>query len=165
MEFLFMNSDRTLQLLRKEYLGTSLSTLPPEEQTKLLRSHIAVLDVMQAWIKNGGGAMDIINSSDLRTTVNSFLTSCSQMPSSASQDPVVVQLVQAQASALLSLHRTFLNETRRPSILDAGAPVPLGHDPSVPVVVPNVDSVTAQDIVSWLDTSAQAAFGSILEEV
>jgi hypothetical protein len=138
-----------------------------KDEVNITRAQIAVLQVMQEWVRNGGGSLDIINNAELRTTVSAFLTSCNESPVSQSSDPVVFQLAQTHKTLLASFQQTFLTETRRPS-LDAGVPVPSrsnSSNASTQVVVPNPDAVTAQDLVTWLETSAQAAFSSILEEV
>jgi hypothetical protein len=150
--------------LRKEYVNTALT-----DPVAVLRSRIAVLRVMEDWVRLGGGALDALNDPELQATITSFLDQKETLlPISNEIDLVLEDVRQAHGVTFSSFRRTFFACTQCPVVLD-GTTQTDGITSSVPNggarELPDFDTMTPQDLIQFIDACGRATLSKILKEV
>jgi hypothetical protein len=163
------HSHNFLQLLRKEYIGVPVT---PETSPMVegLRVRTAVLGVIDSWIRVGGGALDILNNIELRTTVAAFLSSdIHAVSAEETEEYEVAELHTTYTSALDSLHLLVRTHLPRPPIHDDSPAGDGSGDVSESVSgvrgLPNIDAISVQALVDQIDLFAQTVLSPVLEEV
>lgn len=114
----------------------------------------------------GGGAQDVLDDAELHAAINSFLHSSvdHHLPATQSGDTDVRSGLEQLSKSRRGFERTFEAQTRRPAVrpdtLGETAPLgDLGRD------LPNIDSLTSEELVNHLDAMATAASSIVVDEV
>ncbi|OAX35708.1 hypothetical protein K503DRAFT_868067 [Rhizopogon vinicolor AM-OR11-026] len=158
------------ELLRKRFLGSRAST-PPSSSSSLhvIQFRAEVLETVKEWITSGGGAQDCLDNVQLFEAVQSFLESpldrSSFDPASADENDVN-QAWDALDGARQTTLTAFKAHTRRPpSVFLAPRPSntpararSFGNQP------PDLDEISAEELVENLNAMGAAAFSNISEE-
>jgi hypothetical protein len=130
-----------------------------------------VIDIMNEWIFQGGGAQDVLDDANLYNAIHSFLNNSVQhtAPSSSAFDNSTVQQAwRAYERSRISFTSSFVCQTMRPTCRDLSAlksPISniksrnLGKDP------PDIDRMDPEQLVDTLDAMAAATFSNVSEEV
>jgi len=131
-----------------------------------------VLETVKDWVTSGGGAQDCLDNAQLFEAVQSFLESPLERPSfdpSSTDENDVNQawdVLDGTRQTTLTAFRahtrrpssSFLHTTARPSNPSA-RPRSFGNQP------PDLDKISAEDLVETLNAMGSAAFSNISEEV
>jgi hypothetical protein len=125
---------------------------------------------MEDWIRFGGGALDVLNNSELQTTVAAFLDADSHTAPDTEDESSDKQLHASYNAAVVSLRSTFKTCSQRPPLHDDS----LGQNgdsynvPARPVdtrSLSDFDALTAEDLVDHLDSLGQTVLNTVLEDV
>jgi GTPase-activating protein BEM2 len=156
---------RQRQLLRKRYINASHQDAPfPGYTLGATRIRSAILLTIKEWIVQGDGSQDILDDSQLFDALWTFLKSPPHPSPAASLEP------EEQSSEDLDQIRNSLlavinSHIQRPPIRSnpitklSSNGTGFGRDP------PDIDLITAEQLVDNFDAIASAAFSSINEEV
>ena len=161
----------TLQLLRKRYVSASSANLSsPASLVQVARVRGDIIEVLNEWLKSGGGSQDLLDDSALYLAIKSFLDSSSDhaMPESQHKgDAEVTESWAGLKSRISNLTTLFTSQTLRPSI--PAAPAQDKKKTSSGVLVfadlPDLDRMRPEDLVNDLNAMASAAFRNITEDV
>ena len=160
-----------LQLLRKRYVSASNTNLSSPANL----AHVAcvrgeIIEVLNEWLRSGGGSQDLLDDSALYLAVKSFLENPSDhaMPESQHRgDPEVIESWTGLKGRINNLSTLFPSQTLRPSI----PKTPVQHQKTtssgvlVFVDVPELDRMTPEGLVNELNAMASAAFRNVTEDV
>ena len=130
---------------------------------------------MKEWVSAGGGAQDIVDDSQLLHAMQTFLDSPTDHlvhGLSDVADNIIQQALETLKELRRSLRRTIQSCTMRPP-RSAHGPVPRPTASATESRVrnlstrepPDVDRVSAEELVDNLDGMACAAFSNVTEEV
>ena len=153
-------------------------TLPAEEAEQVLRARQAVIRTIAEWTHTGGGAQDALDDPELYAAIHSFLsesneqdfTLASSTDSTAETEEnheVVRALAKTCETERETLLESFTAQTRRPTARQ----VPVRGVSNVTIMhnfgirPPNLEEISAMDLVNNLDAMASAAFRSVNQEV
>jgi hypothetical protein len=137
----------------------------------LIRIRSQVIDTMNEWMFQGGGAQDVLDDANLYGAIRSYLDDNLQhtAPSSSAFDNSTVQEAwRAYEKSRRSFTSSFISQTMRPTSRDVSAFKPpvsttktrnMGREP------PDIDRMDPEQLVESLDTMAAAAFSNVSEEV
>ena len=161
----------TLQLLRKRYVSASSANLSsPASLVQVARVRGDIIEVLNEWLRNGGGSQDLLDDGALYLAIKSFLESSSDhaMPESQHKgDAEVTESWAGLKSRISSLTTLFTSQTLRPSI--PATPAQDKKKTSSGVLVfadlPDLDRMMPEDLVNDLNAMATAAFRNITEDV
>ena len=164
--------DAPFQLMQKRYTGprSPRQSLSVQECLDFIHRRSQVIDVMGEWMFQGGGAQDVLDDVQLFNTVYSFLNTPSNhlLQSSVLDEPKVHQAWDVLQQRRNSLASSFNSQTMRPASRDTSnvkLPISnlkarnLGKEP------PDIDRISAEQLVENLDAMAAAAFSNVSEEV
>lgn len=155
--------------MRKRFLAGGVNHESPsfENISSIVRTRSQIFDTMTKWITQGGGAQDALDDPALYAAVLDFLKRPTEpIPDDAEgsvkhgltllDDMRKVLLATFTAQTLRPLARTTLvtDHKRSRSIVHA-----YGAEP------PDIDKVTAEELVNNLDAMAGAAFRNVVQEV
>ena len=137
-----------------------------EELPSLIHLRIAVLATLSDWMRVGGGAQDILDDAELHAAMNSFLHSSvdHHLPTAQSDYTNARSALEQLSKSRRGFERTFDAQTRRPSVRSdtVGETAPLGD---LGRELPNIDSLTSEELVNHLDAMATAASSIVVDEV
>ena len=161
----------TLQLLRKRYVSASnVNLTSPASLVHVARVRGEVIDVLNEWLRNGGGSQDLLDDSALYLAVKSFLENPSDhvMPESQYKgDAEVIESWEGLKGRMSSFSTLFTSQTLRPSI--PKTPAQKHKTSSSGVVIfadlPDFDRMTPDQLVNDLNVMASAAYRNITEDV
>ena len=130
-----------------------------------------ILEVIIDWLRDGGGAQDILDNTALYHAVGSFLTSASDLispPPSLKDDPAVSDIYTNLSETLATLNSLFTSQTMRPYIhplfsQDGTSSTVESHN--FGREAPDLDTIQPEELVDNLDAMAAAAFRNVTEEV
>jgi hypothetical protein len=132
-----------------------------------IRIRSQVIDALNEWIYQGGGAQDCLDDAQLFNAMHSFLNN--DIPAVPALDDLGVQQAwTAYEQGRKSLAASFASQTMRPTCRDMSAFKPpignsktrnLGREP------PDIDRIDPEQLVDNLDAMAAAAFSNVSEEV
>lgn len=137
-----------------------------DELLPLIRTRLAVLSVLREWIRDGGGAQDVLDDAQLHDVLKSFVFSGvdHHLPSPPEAEEDDVQAGQDKlVSSLEGFKRTFEAQIRRPTMRHESSRTSLqgtnlGRD------LPDIDSLTSEELVVHLDAMAAAACSVMVDE-
>lgn len=134
-----------------------------------MRKRSEVIQTLSEWITNGGGAQDILDDPQLFNSMKSFLESETDHAMHGITDCDDVDVVNFWSILLeerTSLGRAFHLQSMRPK---ASSPQPRGSAARMRNIssrdAPNLDQVTAEELVEDIDGMAFAAFSTVTDEV
>lgn len=133
-----------------------------------IRGRSKVIDVMNEWVCQGGGAQDVLDDAQLFNVIRSFLDNDVTPAIPTLDDSGVQQAWNAFEQSIKFLASSFTSQIMRPTCRDISAfklPIGnsktcnLGRDP------PDIDRIDPEQLVDNLDAMAAAAFSNVSEEV
>lgn len=153
-------------------------TLPSEEAEQVLRARQAVVRTIAEWIHTGGGAQDALDDPELYAAIHAFLSgpteqdftltpSTESLAESEESHEAVKALARTCDTERKTLLESFTAQTMRPTARQ----VPVRGVSNVTIMhnfgtrVPNLEEMSAMDLVNNLDAMASAAFRSVNQEV
>ena len=162
-----------MQLLRKRFMGSRPSNnTPGNAPIHVVQYRSEIFGSIKEWITAGGGAQDCLDEVQLYELVRGFLEA--PLDRSVADCPVAdddSELVQAwdeleeTRKATLS---TFMSQTMRPPALALAVLRTSGtvsQTRSFGNQAPDLDRITAEDLVENLNAMGYAAFSNVSEEV
>ncbi|KAG0703340.1 hypothetical protein DFH29DRAFT_1079014 [Suillus ampliporus] len=159
------------ELLRKRFLGSRPSSQPSSSSSlHVIQFRSEVLETIKDWITSGGGAQDCLDDVQLFEGVQSFLESPldrSSFDASAADDNGVGQAWDALDSTRQTTLTAFTAHTRRPPSIVLPNARPLNSTPRVRSFgnqSPDLDEISADELVENLNAMGGAAFSNISEE-
>ncbi len=161
------------QLLRKRYVSAQQPgrALTPDEISHVVRLRMEVLDTLNEWINQGGGAQDAIDDGALYEAILTFLTQPTERklsessPESESGASQATKALEASRTALLAC---FRSQTLRPVPRTPPTPEPTNDGvamQSYSSELPDIDQVDAEELVANLNAMASATFRNVTQEV
>jgi hypothetical protein len=163
------------ELLRKRYLQIRPRGPVPAvaEYLYAAGSRTEVLDCIKDWLTRGGGAQDILDDPDLRSAVRSFLDNSTDhviLQSANADDPGVQEAWSTLTDVRCSLRRTFESHTMRPpppfpSLNHSTVNGQRSRPQNQTREPPDIDDITAEELVDNFDAMACAALSNLTEEV
>jgi hypothetical protein len=161
-----------VQLLRKLYVNSQPRDCSPSvpEYISLIAARSEVLAIIKEWFNTGGGAQDALDDPQLCNTVQSFLDSTAThaiLETSTFQDPSIGNAWRNLEQTIYLLTRSFNAQTQRPTRPGHFVkPSPLrSRSGNGGKEAPDVDRISAEELVDNLDDMASAAFSNVTEEV
>jgi hypothetical protein len=160
-----------LQLLRKRYVSASNANLSsPASLVQVARVRGDIIEVLNEWLRSGGGSQDLLDDSALYLAIKAFLESSSdhEVPESQHKDDAeVTESWAGLKSRISNVAALFTSQTLRPSIPATPARDRKKASSGVLVLADllDLDSVTPEDLVNDLNAMASAAFRNITEDV
>ncbi|KAF9222356.1 hypothetical protein BS17DRAFT_838369 [Gyrodon lividus] len=160
------------ELLRKRFVGSRPSSHPSTSgPVHVVRYRSEILGAVKEWVTSGGGAQDCLDDSQLYETVRTFLEAPldRSMPdfTSSDDDTELLQAWDGLEATRKDTLSTFISYTMRPPTLAVATLRPSGvssHVRNFGNQSPDIDLITAEDLVDNLDAMGFAAFSNILEE-
>ncbi|KIJ66150.1 hypothetical protein HYDPIDRAFT_187160 [Hydnomerulius pinastri MD-312] len=160
------------ELLRKRFVGSRPSSNPATSgPIHVLRYRSEILGAMKEWVTTGGGAQDCLDDGQLYETVRVFLEAPldRSMPDVTPGDDDVElskawDMLEETKKDTLS---TFISHTMRPPTLAVATIRPVGvgtHSRSFGNQAPDIDHISAEDLVDNLNAMGFAAFSNVSEE-
>ncbi|KAG6382111.1 hypothetical protein JVT61DRAFT_754 [Boletus reticuloceps] len=160
------------ELLRKRFVGSRPSSnTSTNAPIHVVQYRSEILGAMKEWITTGGGAQDCLDEVQLYETVRAFLEAPldRSVPDCAPADD---DAELAQAWDELEVTRkdtlsTFISHTLRPPALAVAVLRSAGTLPQIRSFgnqAPDLDRVTAEDLVENLNAMSYAAFSNVSEE-
>lgn len=159
------------ELLRKRFLSSRPSSQPSANSyIHVIQFRSEVLEAIKDWITSGGGAQDCLDDVQLFEAVRSFLDrpfdrSSFDAPTTVEND--VVQAWDALDSARQITHTAFTTQTQRPPSVFLANARPLKSTPrarSFGNQPPDLDAISADELVENLNAMGAAALSNISEE-
>ncbi|KAI6115749.1 hypothetical protein EDD16DRAFT_1863761, partial [Pisolithus croceorrhizus] len=160
------------ELLSKRFVcsrPSSNSSSSGPVQVLLYRSEI--LATVKEWVTTGGGAQDCLDDTSLYEIARTFLekpldrSELDSLPSN--EDSELLQAWTALEAMKSDTLANFISHTLRPPALVATNPRPVtafGHPRTFGSQVPDIDRVSAEDLVDNLNAMGVAAFNNVTEE-
>ncbi|KAG2153395.1 hypothetical protein DEU56DRAFT_727081 [Suillus clintonianus] len=159
------------ELLRKRFLGSRPSSQPSSTSSlHVIQFRSEVLEAIKDWITSGGGAQDCLDDVQLFEAVRSFLESPldrASLDASTMDGNDVRQAWDALDSARQMTLAAFTAQTRRPPSAYLANARPLNSTPRVRSFgnqSPDVDAISADELVENLNAMGSAALSNISEE-
>ncbi|KAF4562974.1 rho GTPase-activating protein [Pleurotus pulmonarius] len=156
------------ELLRKLYISFQPQTHEAKDYFVPIRKRSEVIQTLSKWITDGGGAQDILDDPQLFNSMKSFLeseTDHTMNGISNCDDGDVANSWSSLLEERTSLGRDFHLQSMRPK---ACSPQPRGSVARMRNVSsrepPNLDQVTAEELVEDIDGMAFAAFSTVTDE-
>ncbi|KDQ28454.1 hypothetical protein PLEOSDRAFT_1077284 [Pleurotus ostreatus PC15] len=156
------------ELLRKLYISFQPQTHEAKDYFVPMRKRSEVIQTLSEWITNGGGAQDILDDPQLFNSMKSFLESEIDHAMNGITECDDVDVVNSWSILLeerTSLGRAFHLQSMRPKAL---SPQPRGSAARMRNIssrdAPNLDQVTAEELVEDIDGMAFAAFSTVTDE-
>ena len=161
------------QFLRKRYLSARVKsqTSSPVEMNHVIQSRSELLGTMNDWMTSGGGAQDALDDTQLYDSVRAFLehpTDHQVIDDLAQHNQDIQEAVNMLYNMKLVLQMTFVSQTMRPSTRNVYESDGLMNGPSsgnFGSEPPNIDQLSAEELVNNLDSMASAAFRNVSQEV
>ena len=161
-----------MQLLRKRYVSASNANLSsPASLVQVARVRGDIIEVLNEWLRSGGGSQDLLDDSALYLAIKSFLESSSDHAIPESQHKGDAEVTESWAglkSRISNLTTLFTSQTLRPSLPATPAQDKKKKTSSGVLVftdLPDLDRMTPEDLVYDLNAMASAAFQNITEDV
>lgn len=159
-----------MQLLRKLYVRSQPQSSSPAVGEYLVVTHdrSEVLATLREWLTNGGGAQDALDDSRLFAAWTSFCedsTDHAVVPSLNFQEPAVRQAWRALQQAKDGLRSLFTSYTKRPPRGVCKQPAGNARARKVVQDADDVDAMSPEQLVEYLDGMASATFSHVSEEV
>lgn len=160
-----------LKLLRKRYVSASNTNISsPSSLAQVAHVRGDIIEVLNEWLRSGGGSQDILDDGSLYLAIKSFLESPPDhvMPESQYEaDAEVIKSWTNLKDRINTLSNLFTSQTLRPSTPKASA---LDHKttPSGVLIfadLPDFDRMSPEGLVNELNNMAAAAIRNITEEV
>lgn len=138
---------------------------------QVLRYQSEILATVKEWVTTGGGGQDCLDDTSLYETARTFLekpldrSELDSLPTN--EDPELLQAWKALETMKNETLATFISHTLRPPALVAANPRPVntfGQSRTFGSQVPDVDHVSAEDLVDNLNAMGLAAFSNVTEE-
>ncbi|KAG1740823.1 uncharacterized protein EDB91DRAFT_1053018 [Suillus paluster] len=159
------------ELLRKRFLGSRPSSQPSSNSSlHVIHFRSEVLDTMKDWITSGGGAQDCLDDVQLFEAVRSFLESPldrSSFDASTADDNDFGQAWDALNNTRQTTLTAFAAHSQRPPSIFLGNARPLNSTPrtrSFGNQPPDLNEISAEELVENLNAMVSAAFSNISEE-
>ncbi|KAG2347597.1 hypothetical protein BDR05DRAFT_927537 [Suillus weaverae] len=159
------------ELLRKRFLGSRPSSQPSaNSHLHVIQFRSEVLEAIKDWITSGGGAQDCLDDVRLFEAVRSFLDSPldrSSFDTLTTAENDVSQAWDALDSARQITHTAFTTQTQRPPSAFLASARPLKSIPrarSFGNQPPDLDAISADELVENLNAMGSAALSNISEE-
>jgi GTPase-activating protein BEM2 len=138
-----------------------------------MRARTEVFETINRWIHDGGGAQDALDDAQLYASIISFLDSTTEHcpPSELADDSQVQRAFTTINENRKAVLQSFTHQTMRPLASNistselfpqssqSSQPPSFGSDP------PDIDTITAEELVSNFDAMAAAAFQNVTQEV
>lgn len=136
-----------------------------------IRIRSQVIDTLNEWICQGGGAQDVLDDAQLFNAMHLFIDNDTHhvVPAATALDDVSIQQAWgAYEQGRKLLASSFASQTMRPTCRDISAfKPPIGNSKSWNLGrdAPDIDRVDPEQLVDNLDAMAAAAFSNVSEEV
>jgi GTPase-activating protein BEM2 len=156
-------------LLRKKYLSAQVNTqsTSPSEIATVVRARSEVLETMNRWIHEGGGAQDAL---DYPQLLSSFIAFFSH-PTDHEPPEGLVSDYNIQAGFSLindnrkAVYASFTAQTMRPTVKAMPDSINELTSTSFSPDPPDIDNIEVEELVGNLDAMAAAAFRNVTQEV
>lgn len=161
----------TLQLLRKRYVSASnINLTSPASLVHVARVRGEIIEVLNEWLRSGGGPQDLLDDSALYLAVKSFLENSSDhaMPESQYKgEAEVIESWTGLKGRISNFSTLFSSQTLRPSIPRTPAQEHKATSSGVLIFadLPEFDRMTPDQLVNDLNALASAAYRNITEDV
>ncbi|KAI6007556.1 rho GTPase activating protein 22 [Pisolithus orientalis] len=138
---------------------------------QVLRYQSEILATVKEWVTTGGGGQDCLDDTSLYETARTFLekpldrSELDSLPTN--EDPELLQAWKALETMKNETLATFISHTLRPPALVVANPRPVntfGQSRTFGSQVPDIDHVSAEDLVDNLNAMGLAAFSNVTEE-
>lgn len=136
-----------------------------------MRLRLEVLDTLNEWINQGGGAQDALDDGALYEAILAFLiqpTEWRLSESAPESEASISQATKALEASRTALLASFRSQTLRP-IPRTPATAELTNDnvaiQSYASELPDIDQVDAEELVNNLNAMASATFRNVTQEV
>lgn len=157
-----LNGVLYLQLLRKHYVGAG-GKPEAEELLPLIQTRRAVLRVLRDWLCDGGGAQDVLDDAALHDALNAFIHSGVDHHLPEVEEDAVRSSQAKLAAAREAFRNTFDAQIRRPAMRPEALTGSL-HVSDLGRDLPDVDTLTSEELVTHLDAMAAAACSIMVDE-
>ncbi|KAI1790396.1 hypothetical protein LXA43DRAFT_891223 [Ganoderma leucocontextum] len=168
----FVSTQVLFELLRKRYVGAQQPgrTLTPDEISHVVRLRLEVLDTLNQWINQGGGAQDALDDGALYEAILTFLTQPTEqrlLKSAPEPESGASQAMTALEASRTALLASFRSQTLRPVPRTTTAPEQT--DDNVPIQsysteLPDIDHVDPEELVTNLNAMTSATFRNVTQE-
>ncbi|KAI0689000.1 hypothetical protein BC835DRAFT_1371134 [Cytidiella melzeri] len=165
----FMTPHVFFELLRKKYLSSQINAQSPTsaEIAAVVRARSEVLEAMNRWIHEGGGAQDALDDPQLLSAFMSFFSHPTdhEPPEGLTSDPHVQAGFSLINDNRRAVRASFTAQSMRPIV--RALPDPTGESfpsASYDSDPPDVDSIEAEELVGNLDAMAAATFRNVTKE-
>ena len=137
-----------------------------EELEQALKERQSVLRTLGEWIQSGGGAQDALDDLELYTAIRSFLIESDDREITG-QSTETTETLQDIVRERESLLRMFTALTMRPQSRHVPVRGSSGGTAAhnFGVRSPQIEELTAEELVDNLDAMASAAFRNVVQEV
>lgn len=160
------------KLLRKRYVASQVTVQPPiiAEIIHCVQFRTEVLEAISEWLSKGGGAQDVLDDTQLYTSVYTFLnhpTDHILHVGSLADDLNIQNSLSLLTDMKNTLTQSFIAQTMRPLYRapaheTASSNLTTHNFGTEP---PNVDTGDIEDFVNSLDALATATFHNVTQEV
>ncbi|KAI6043474.1 hypothetical protein EDC04DRAFT_2890865 [Pisolithus marmoratus] len=160
------------ELVSKRFVCSRLSGNPSSGgPVQMLRQHSEILATIKEWLTTGGGAQDCLDDASLYETARTFLEKpldrSELEPFPSNEDPELLQAWKALEKMKSDTLATFISHTLRPPALVTANPRPVtasGHTLTFGSQIPDIDRISAEDLVDNLNAMGLAAFSNVTDE-
>ncbi|KAI6046239.1 hypothetical protein EDC04DRAFT_2887920 [Pisolithus marmoratus] len=160
------------ELVSKRSVCSRLSGNPSSGgPVQILRQHSEILATVKEWLTTGGGAQDCLDDASLYETARTFLEKpldrSELEPFPPNEDPELLQAWKALEKMKSDTLATFISHTLRPPALVTANPRPVtasGHTLTFGSQIPDIDRISAEDLVDNLNAMGLAAFSNVTDE-
>lgn len=166
------DSNNYVQLLRKKYLTAQIKSQSPSaaEVASVVRARSEVLETINRWIHDGAGAQDALDDSQLLASFTAFFRDSSDhappshlLNNNDSNVHGGFSLINDNRKAV---YASFMAQTMRPIVRPALEPVgDSSTSASYGPEAPDIEKITAEELVGNLDAMAAATFRNVTQEV
>jgi hypothetical protein len=160
-----------LQLLRKRYVSASnINLTSPASLVHVACVRGEIIEVLNEWLRSGGGPQDLLDDSALYLAVKSFLENSSDHAMPESQYKGEAEVIESWAGLkgrINNFSTLFTSQTLRPSIPKTSAQDHRATSSGVLIFadLPEFDRMTPDQLVNDLNAMASAAYRNITEDV
>lgn len=136
-----------------------------------MRLRLEVLDTLNEWINQGGGAQDALDDGALYEAILAFLIQPTEwrlsesVPESEASTSQATKALEASRTALLAC---FRSQTLRPIPRTPAIAEPTNDNVAIQSYaseLPDIDQVNAEELVNNLNAMASATFRNVTQEV
>ncbi|KAI0090890.1 hypothetical protein BDY19DRAFT_887550 [Irpex rosettiformis] len=165
----FMTPHVFFELLRKKYLSAQINSqaAPAGEIATVVRARTEVLETINRWIHEGGGAQDALDDPQLLSSFISFFRHPTdhEPPEAVASDFNVHAGFGTINDNRKAVYASFTAQIMRPTVRAVPDPVTESSNPaSYSSDPPDIDNIEPEELVGNLDAMAAATFRNVTQE-